>query len=76
MHIDARCIHVLEAARNIEAAGRERPVDGAGHVEGGVIRIVRRDGHLDARSGQQTGGFLGQNVGVGVDGSRRGHFVP
>ena len=76
VHVDARRIHVAQAARDVEAAGRERPVDGAHDVERGGLGVGRRDRHLGARLGQQRGGFLGQDVGVGVDGPQLGHFVP
>ena len=76
MHIDARHIHVFQPSRNVEAAGRKRAIDGSDHVERRIVRVVRRDGHLGAGLGQQGGGFLGQDVGMGIDGTQLGHFVP
>ena len=58
VHVDARVIHIAQPARDVEAAGWERPVHRAGHVERGVLGIVGRDGDLGTRLGQQRGGFL------------------
>ena len=78
VHIDARCIHVAQAARDVEAAGGERPVHRAADVQRGGLRVRRRDAHRHLRRGlaQQGGGFLGQDVRVCIDGSQLAHFVP
>ena len=75
VHVDAGRIHVLEPARDIEAAGRERPVHHAGDIECRIVGIVGRDRDLDARLGQHRGGFQGADVGVGVDRAHFAHFV-
>ena len=75
VHVDARRVHVFKAARNIETAGRERPVQHAGDVEGGVLGVIRRDGHLGAGLADHGGGFQGADVGVGVDRAHFAHFV-
>ena len=43
MHVDAGRVHVAQATRDIEAAGRERPVGDARHVERGELRVVGRE---------------------------------
>ena len=68
VHVDAGGIHVLAGgarcrSRRSGTAGRRRPPTSSV----GDLRVVGRDGHLDARLAQQRGGFLGQDVGVGVD---------
>ena len=65
VHVDAGRIHVLQAARDIEAAGRERAVHDAGDIERGTLAVIGRDGHLDPGLGEQRGGFLGQNMAYG-----------
>ena len=75
VHVDAACIHVAQAARDIETSGRERPVGDARHIERGVFRIDRRDGHRHPRFGEQRGGFLGEDMAMGIDGALA-HFVP
>jgi hypothetical protein len=75
--VDAGGIHVLEAARNVVAAGREVLVDDAGDVKRPKILVLLRNGHrrLGRCLADQGGGFQRQDVGVGVD-RPCGHFVP
>ena len=77
LHVDAARIHVAQAMRDVEAAGRERPVGIAADIQGRSSRIDRRDGHRDLGRGlaQERGGLLRQDVAVDIDRSRCTHFV-
>ena len=76
MNVDAGGIHILQAARDVVAAGRKRLVDHAVHVERREFRVVRRDRDLGAGLGQQGRCLQRQDMRVNVDRSWPGHFVP
>src|SRR6516164_6351811 len=73
VHVNTGRVHVPQAARDVEAAGRKWSIDRAIRVEGGVLDTFRRDRDLHARLGNQRGGFQRTDVGVGVDRALFGH---
>ena len=71
MHIDLGGIHVGEAALDIVAAARKRPVRHAGHFDHRIVVVIGGELEPELRDLllQELDGRVGKDVGVGVDGA-------